>query len=268
MIILQQTLRDFIFSAKWKVYFYSMQSCWAALPRGHTDTGVCTPVLEQEYTWHRPGTPTWCPPSLLGCILEDHWAHLGIHHYSGAKMHFCLMAQILLTPRLFGGGSPCQPLQLCTPGFEGKQITLVLGLTCLHSYSKPRFHIYNSFPSIFKQISHCWKNVKGLIWYVWYLLMPLGREMIVSSTSHHVSCRSENMSGEFTGFHYTWYMQMNTNQTLWGAQTNNFAYNRPKLMWLQAYLFFPAAWDGLRECGFASELYCSCDLHQRAGPEA
>lgn len=80
MIILQQTLRGFIFSAKWKVYFYFMQSCWAAFPRGHTDTGVCTPVVEQEYTSHHPGTLKWCSPLTApqGCIPEDHWADLAI----------------------------------------------------------------------------------------------------------------------------------------------------------------------------------------------
>lgn len=39
-------------------------------------------------------------------------------------------------------------------------------------------------------------------------------------------------------------------------------------MWLQAYLFFPVAWDGLRERGFVSEPYHGRDLHQKAGPEA
>lgn len=74
VIILQQLLMDFIFSAKWKVYFFFVQSYWAALPSGHTDTGVCIPVLGQEYTWHHPSTPRWSPPSLLGCIPEDQWA--------------------------------------------------------------------------------------------------------------------------------------------------------------------------------------------------
>lgn len=201
-----------------------MQTCWAALPTGHNDTGVCTQYWGRNTPDTTQAPPSDVPTQCWAASLRITGQDLAIHHCSGAKRHFCLMAHILLTPRLCGGSSPCQFLQLHTPGFQKKQITLVLGLTCLHSYSKTCFHIYNSFSSIFKQISHCWKNVKGLIWYVWYLLMPLGREMIVSSTSHHVSCRSENMSGEFTGFHYTWYMQMNTNQTLWGAQTNNFAY--------------------------------------------
>lgn len=55
------------------------------------------------------------------------------------------------------------PIQLRAPGHWGEQLTSVLGLTCLHSYPEPCFHIYNSFSNVFKQISHCWKNVKGLI---------------------------------------------------------------------------------------------------------
>lgn len=82
--------------------------------------------------------------------------------------------------------------------------------------------------------------------------------MIISSTSHHVSYRSENIPGEFTGFRYTWYMQMNINQ----AQKNNFTSKRPKeeLMGPKAYLFIPVVLDGLRVCGFANKPSHRCIL--------
>lgn len=115
-----------------------------------------------------PATAGDIPRHCWGASLRITGQDLAIHHYSRAKRQFCLMAHIQLTPSLChrGGSSPPQPLQLHAPGYWGKQIAPVLGLTCWHSYSKPCFHIYNSFSNIFKQISHCWKNVKGLIWYV------------------------------------------------------------------------------------------------------
>ena len=109
--------------------------------------------------------PPRCPTSLPGCIPEDPWAGLScswlFKRQKALLSHGSHPTQPQPLPR--GGSAPPRPLQLHPPGSREKQITPVLGLTCLHSYSKPCFHIYNSFSNIFKQISHCWKNVKGLI---------------------------------------------------------------------------------------------------------
>lgn len=237
-------------------------------------------TLTQEFAsqyWdsNTPDT-TQAPPGDLphhcwGASLRISGQDLAVHHYSGAKRHFCLMAHILFIPRLCGGSSPLQPLQLHTSGFQRKQITLVLGLTCLYSYSKPCFPICNSFSSIFKQISHCWKKCQrfSLICVILtdatregddrYLPLPI---IFLAG----VKTYQENSLG-FT-------MQMwnlvhaNEHKSNSLRSTDNFAYKRPKLMWLKAYLFFPVPLDGLRECGFANEPCHGCDLHQRAGPEA